>query len=171
MLFLFKLHSIQSLWRLSFTLFMWLGQTHLARFMENVCWFGELEQQEGILSCSFSCPWLFWNCRKRHSICLTCGVRNTGFSTGGEKMSQHLLLDSRICLLFSSSNLLHFFVSAVPQLKGLNKEVKGAWLWDYKWLFFSTALCIWLLIQMLQMMQLEIHPFFRCQNIQFNHWR
>lgn len=50
-------------------------------------------------------------------------------------------------------------------LKGLNKGVKGAWEWDYELLFFSTALCIWLLIVMLQMVQLEIHPFFGCQNV------
>lgn len=164
MLLLFKLHNIQSLWGLSFTLFMWLGQTHLARFMENLRWFGELEQQEGILSCSFSCPWLFWNCRKRHSICVAYGVRNTGFLMVRKHLSSSCWTQEVVfcfppqicCTSLSLSSTL---------LKGLNKGVKGAWEWDYELLFFSTALCIWLLIVMLQMVQLEIHPFFGCQNV------
>lgn len=36
---------------------------------------------------------------------LICGA---GFSCGGEKASQQLLLDLRSCLLFFSSNLLYF---------------------------------------------------------------
>lgn len=72
--------------------------------MENLCWFGELEQQEGILSCSFSCGYF-------EMVGKDTAFVSPGFSTGGEELSQQLLLDSRICLLFSSSNLLHFFVS------------------------------------------------------------
>lgn len=110
MLLLFKLHNIQSLWGLSFTFLCDLVKLIWQGSWRTCVGLGNLSSRRGhYLVVLAACG--YFEIVGKDSICLTYGARNTGFSTDGEKTSQQLLLASRSCLLFSSSNLLHFFVS------------------------------------------------------------